>query len=152
MYLMPSGLDKMTKFAEFPSDATMWNKELDSDRFGLGYVYFEKPKVKVSKKKTETLMLQLLNPHFSSKIKIYHDPKSGETASIGIAGVKVAGGLDKQYYVKTGDVAVRLKKNEYDDEFPLYFKSCDEILNKYGDKPQWDEFTQHIYEYNKECE
>ena len=33
-------------------------------------------------------MLQLLNPHFSNKIRVYDDPFSRETASIGVAGIK----------------------------------------------------------------
>ena len=151
MYLPPSGISKVTKFDNFLTDATMWNDELDSDMFNLGYVYFEQSKVKI-KKKTETLMVQLLNPDFSSKIKVYDDPLSKETGSVGIAGVKVAGGLAKSYYVKTDDVAVRLKKKEYDDEFPLYFKSCDKIIKQYAKKPDWADFVDHIFTYANECD
>ncbi|NNE30509.1 MAG: hypothetical protein HKN16_12795, partial [Saprospiraceae bacterium] len=119
MYLPASGWDKMGSSLGFLSDASRWdNDDLDQDKIARGYVYIESSDVMVKKKRMQ-LLVQLLNPHFSQKIKVYHDPLAGETASIGIAGVKVAGGLDKSYYVKkeSAKAAVRLKKKDYSDEF-----------------------------------
>ena len=117
---------------------------MNGDLIGNGYVYFEQSDVRI-KKKTETLMLQLLNPHFSNKIRVYHDPLAKETASIGVGGIDVAGGLDKSYYVKTDDVAVKLKKKDYDDEFPLYFKSCKALTKKYGKDDKHDDLLNSIH-------
>lgn len=153
MYLPPSGLSKLAKVDDFMSDATLWDEDkLDGDLIGFGYVYFEQSKVKISKKKTEVLILQLLNPHFSNKIKVYDDPFSKETASVGVGGFKVAGGLAKSYYVKRADVAVKLKKKEYKEEFPMYFKSCKAVLNKYKKDIDWSDFVTHIYTYATDCE
>ena len=64
-----------------------------------GYLYMEKSQVKI-KKKTGAYMMQLMNPTFSGKIKVFNDPFAGETASIGVGGMKLAGGLAKSYYIK----------------------------------------------------
>ena len=151
MYLPPMGIEKMTKAVDFVSDATLWNEdELDGDLFADGYVLYEKANVRI-KKKTEVMMLQLLNPHFSNKIRVYNDPLSGETGSMSVGGVKVAGGLAKSYYVMTDDVAVKLKKKDYDEQFPLYFKSCPDLVNQYKDDIEWGEFVNHIYTYATDC-
>lgn len=152
MYLPPSGLDKLVKMDNLMTDATLWDEEaLDGDLIGNGYVYFEQCQVRM-KNKTETYMLQLLNPHFSGKIRVYHDPFANETTSVGVAGFKVAGGLDKSYYVRKGDVATLLKKKDYEEEFPLYFKDCKKLKSKYASDVKWSEFVDHIYFYASECE
>ncbi|WP_103863649.1 hypothetical protein [Aquimarina sp. I32.4] len=151
MYLPPSGLAKLANFQDFITDADQWNNDkLDQSLFKSGYAYFEKSKVRI-KKKTRTLMVQLVNPSFCEKIKVFKDPYSKETASIGIGPLK-AGGIAKSYYVKKGDeVAIRLKKKHYDEEFKMFFGDCPALIEKYGAKPKWSEFAKHIYEYTKEC-
>lgn len=151
MYVMPSGFEKVSKTSEFLSNSTMWRSDLDSDRFGLGYVYFEQAQVRI-KKKTQTMMLQLVNPHFASKIRVYADPNAKETAGVGVGGIQVTGGLDKSYYVMKDDVAVRLKKKDYDEVFPLYYQGCDAILNQYKKNPDWKDFASHVYTYAEDCE
>ena len=151
MYVPVSGLEKIAKVQDLAYDATKWaSTDIDNDIINKGYVYFEKSKVKI-KKKTQVLILQLLNTDFSSKIKIYHDPRAKETASIGIAGVKLAGGLAKSYFVKKGDVAYKLKKKEYDEEFKLFYSDCSSLTDKYGNDPKWSDFVEHVFEYTKSC-
>lgn len=153
MYLPPSGLAKLDKMGDFLSDANQWEKtELDQDILGKGYAFFEKTDVKV-KRKTRTLMMQLMNPSFAANIKVYYDPLAGETMSAGIGGVKLVGGLAKSYYVKKTDekVAFRLKKKNYDEEFKSYFGDCKALMKKYGKDPRWSDFEKHVYEYSKEC-
>ncbi|WP_103071040.1 hypothetical protein [Aquimarina sediminis] len=151
MYLPPSGLAKLANFTDFITDADQWNNEdLDQNLFKSGYAYFEKSEVRV-KKKTRALMVQLVNPSFCEKIKVFQDPYAKQTASIGIGPLK-AGGISKSYYVKKGDeVAIRLKKKHYDEEFKMFFGDCPALIEKYGDNPKWSEFAKHIYEYTKEC-
>lgn len=151
MYLPVSGIEKIAKVHEMAFDATKWaNTDLKNDILEKGYVYFEKSTVKI-KKKTEVLILQLLNPDFSGKIKIYHDPRAKETASLGIGGIKVAGGNAKSYFVKKDDVAYKLEKKDYTDEFKLFFSNCSYITDKYGSDPKWSDFVEHIFEYTKNC-
>ena len=54
--------------------------------------YFESAEARVEKKKTQVSMLQLLNPSFSSKIKVYDDPFSRKTTSLAVGSIKMAGG------------------------------------------------------------
>ena len=150
MYLPSSGFEKFANSMSFLSDATKWdNDDLDQALFGQGYTYIESSKVMV-KKKQLTLLVQLLNPHFSGKIKVYHDPLAGETASLGVGGIKVAGGLDKSYYVKKEGkpAAVRLKKKNYDEEFKGFYGSCSKVAKM---NPKWSDFATHVYTYAKEC-
>lgn len=151
MYLPQSGFAKFAKAYEFLHDATQWDDvDLDKDIIGKGYIYFEKSKVRI-KKKTQTLMVQLVNPSFSGKIQVYTDPFAGETASLGVGGVKFVGGDEKSYYIKKKDVAYKLKKKNYDEEFKNLFGDCKSMMKKYGKSPKWSEFEQHVYEYAKEC-
>lgn len=151
MYLPPSGFDKLSNALEYMDDATMWsNSDLNADIINKGYAYFEQAEVMVKKKKM-TLLMQLLNPSFSGKVQVYHDPFANETASVGIGGIKMAGGDDKSYYVKKGDeVAIRLKKKDYDEHYERLFGDCAEVGAK--EKIKWSEFQATVYAYDKECE
>lgn len=151
MYLPPNGWSKMANTFSFLNDATQWdNTDLDQDIISKGLAYLEKSEVRI-KKKTFTLMLQMLNPSFSSQFKVYQDPITNETASASIGGIKVAGGAPKSYFVKKkGEkVAFELKKKDYDEVFKSLFGDCKEVMKKYGDKPRWLEFETHIYEYTQ---
>ncbi len=150
-YLPQSGWDKMGKLDNFLSDATQWDKGLhDMDRIKKGYAFFETAKVLV-KKKTRTLLMQLLNPGTCSRIKVYHDPFAKETASLGVGGVKVAGGLAKSYYIsKDGKTAFRIFKKTYKEDFNKLFGDCDVVKKKYQDK-KWNEFVEAVFAYNAEC-
>lgn len=151
MYLAPSGWDKFAKSYSFLNDATQWGKtDLDKDIIAKGFAYFEKTEVKLNKKTTEVLMMQLLNPSFSNKVKVYFDPRAKETMSFGIAGVKLAGGDAKSYYIKKGDaIAFKLEKKNYDEEFDGMYEDCAEIKTTYGKKMKWDELEKHLYEHSK---
>ena len=153
MYLYPSGFSKFAASYDFIHDATKWDNDTYSQGlFGDGYVLFEQSEVYLKKKKGKkrTLLLQLLNPSFSNKIKIYTDPYAGETASLGVGGIKVAGGIAKSYYVKKGDnIAYRLKKKKYKDQYKELFDGCSELVNM--EKPRWSKFEENVYQYSK-CE
>ena len=150
MYLYPTGFSKFAASYSFLQDATKWDNETYSQGlFGDGYVLFEQSEVylKKNKGKKKTLLLQLLNPSFSSKIKIYTDPYAGETASLGFAGVKVAGGIAKSYYVKKGDdIAYRLKKKKYKNQYQDLYKGCDKLVNMKS--PKWSKFEQNVFDYS----
>lgn len=153
MYLPISALAKINKVLDVMHDAQQWEStDIDNDIINKGYAYFEKSTVKI-KKKTRTLMLQLRNPSFCKKIKIYHDPLARETMGIGVAGITVAGGLDKSYYVKKGDdPAYKLKKKDYNEEFKLFYSDCKKVMDTYSSSPKWKDFVTHVFEYTKGCE
>lgn len=150
-YFPPSGLDKLSRRMDFMSDATKWNANgVDQNLVAEGLAYFEKTEVKI-KKKTQTLLLQLMNPHFSSRVKVFHDPFAKETASVGVGGVTLAGGLAKSYYLKLGDdVSYKVKKKDYDTEYANIFAGCDAVLN-HEDGSKWSQFEKLVALYAEEC-
>jgi transcriptional antiterminator Rof (Rho-off) len=153
MYLMPSGFSKLSTNMDVGTKVKKWDaKYIDSEIIKKGYAYFEKAKV-VIKKDQEMLLMQLLNPGFNSKIKVFHDPFAAETMRVGFGGLTMAGGDDKSYYVQVGDnVAKKLKKKDYDDEYKVLYASCSPLLKKISEKLRWTEFAQHIYEFSFDCQ
>jgi hypothetical protein len=151
MYLPPSGIDKLTKAADFITDAQKWNDEKMNQNFlNQGYIYFELAEVQV-KRKNRMLLMQLMNPTFSKHVKVYHDPFAKETMSVGVGGVTVAGGHAKSYYIsKTGQTAFRLKKKHYDKEYANLWGTCNDVTSKFP-KKKWSNLTKHITAYS-ECE
>lgn len=152
MYLMPSGFSKFSTNMDVGTKVKKWDATyIDSEIIKKGYAYFEKAKVAI-KKDQEMLLMQLLNPGFNSKIKVFHDPFAAETMRAGFGGMTMAGGDDKSYYVQVGDnVAKKLKKKDYDDEYKVLYSSCPTLLTKVGEKVRWTEFSKNVYEYTFEC-
>ncbi|MDF7820285.1 hypothetical protein P1X15_21875 [Runella sp. MFBS21] len=153
MYLMPSGFSKLSTNMDVSTKVKKWDAQyIDSEIIKKGYAYFEKAKV-VIKKDQEMLLMQLLNPGFNSKIKVFHDPFAAETMRVGVGGFTMAGGDDKSYYVQVGDFpAKKLKKKEYEDEIKVMYSSCPSLVKKIGEKLRWTEFAQHVYEFTFECQ
>jgi hypothetical protein len=150
MYLPPSGIDNLSKKLDFMTDAQKWNDDkLNQDFLSEGYTYFELADVKV-KKKDRKLLMQLLNPNFSKEVKVYHDPYAKETMSVGVAGVKLAGGFAKSYYIsKGGKPAFRLKKKDYKEEFLPMWNSCKDLIKEFKD-PKWGDLVKHVLAFS-EC-
>ena len=154
MYLPQGNLDKIGNALVMTTDATKWNtkSEINMDHIKDGYAYFESAEVQIKKKKTQVLLLQLVNPAFAHKIKVYHDPYAKETAGLGIAGLKVTGGDDKSYWVKKGDdVAYKLQKKTYNDEKENLFGDCSDIMKKMEEEKAWKFFPKYVYEYSIGC-
>lgn len=153
MYLPKSGLQKLSESMAFLNDPTKWdNDEIDSKLIQDGYVYYEKAEVQLKKKKI-TAMLQLLNPSFCSKVRVYDDPFAGETYAPSLGGVKVAKSYAKSHYVKVGDkVAVQMAKKDFGKEgFGKLFKSCKPVEMEYGEDKSWKKFAPALALYSKEC-
>lgn len=114
MFLAPSGFDKFANIHEKISegDLTQASKDRTMHKAYVkeGYVYFENCTVAL-KKGTETLLMQMVNPAFASKIKVFFDPYAKETTSLSVGGFQVAGGIQASYYVQKGDApAYKLEK------------------------------------------
>ncbi len=154
MYVSPTGMDNLMRKMDFATDATKWNdSDINNNIINKGYIYFEQSEVVLKKNKTETLLMQLLNPTFCNGIKVYHDPRAKETASVGVGGVTLAGGDAKSYYIKKGDApAVKVEKKNYKDEyFSSLFGDCDAVNSKYGSDVSWFQVTEHVVEYTTNC-
>lgn len=151
MYVPASAIAKYSATMDQATNSRKWDSDVNynTDLLDKGYVYFEKIPTKV-KKKTNDLMMQLLNASFSSKIKVYHDPFAKESLGVGVGGVTVAGGLDKSYYImKVGvdKAAYKLEKKNYKELFSTIFGDCEELMAKYKDSIKWSELEKHIADY-----
>lgn len=154
MYIAPSNLAKLGQTLEASTDLTrIQDGELDSGHLQNGYMYMESSEVQIKKKKTQYCMLQVMNPTFSGKIKVYNDPFAKKSAGIGIGDFTIAGGLDKSYYIKKEgeQIARKIKKKDYKKDIETLFSECPTVVDKYKDNPQWSEFEQFIYDYSITC-
>lgn len=152
MYLYPSGFDKLATINDKITTLNRWKEGegVDDKLIKEGYAYFEATNVKL-KKGTKKLLMQLLNPSFCEKIKVFHNPLANETGGLAVGGLQVTGGEDKSFYVKVGnDDAFLLAKKDYRDNFLNIFKDCKDFTSK-NPKPMWTDFDKHIYEYTKDC-
>jgi len=113
----------------------------------------EKSEAQIKKKKSGTYLLQLVNSHMATKMKVFHDPFAGETMSASVGGIKVAGGIDKSYYAKkVGDkLAIKLEKKNYKDEFKNLYGDCKAVMKEFGADPKWKDFAKHVQAYT-DCE
>ena len=154
MYLMPSGWDKFDRGSDdmFNINELTKDRTLNKERIKEGYVYFETVAVKI-KKKTKTLLMQLVNPGYGTKIRVYHDPWAFKTGQLGFGGVLKVGGIRKSFYVKKGDeVAYKLKSKKYKKEWKILFEECHNIEEAFKGKMRWRKFSQHIYHFTTKCD
>ncbi len=145
--LAPSSWSKMTSTLN-ATESVLTATKTDLNKLNPDLVYFFQENV--GDKKNTTALMQLLNPQFCTKIRIYHDPYAAETAGVGIGGIQVTGGVDKSYYVKFEDKTRRIFKKNYDDDFPLFFKSCTDLTTKYKGFA-WRDFPDHVFFFENSC-
>ncbi|RDB03425.1 hypothetical protein [Runella aurantiaca] len=154
MYLPATAMTKLdNRITTMTNVRKLQNADVNMETINKGYAYFEKSVV-VLKKETLTLLLQVVNPSFCQKIKVYHDAYAGQSASLGVGSMTVAGGLDKSYFVKVGNQpAFKLKKADYEEEFPNIFANCPAFSRKYASKKDrvWRDFAKHVAEYTELC-
>lgn len=155
MYLPESAINAMGSILDEAFDATQWdNSSLNAEYLKDGYAFFEATNTQIRKKKEGIVLLQLLNPAFSSKVKVYHDPFAAETNSLSLGGIEVAGGVDKSYFVKKGDEkAERVMKKNYEDYEKMLYGDCQKMKNylKKQKRLSWSDFPEHVFTYAKDC-
>lgn len=131
-----TNLDKMQK--------TGVNEALIRD----GYVLYEKS-LAVIKGKTEPLLMQLVNPAFSDKIRVYADQFASESTSYGVGGMTLAGGDDLSYYIKKGDApAEKVRKKDFKEKIPTLFGDCPALAEKLQQSFSWTDLPKYIYEHS----
>lgn len=145
-YLPVSNWEKVADMHSAMFNVKTYSGEIDMDHIAKGYAYFLSTEVQIKKEKV-VLLMQVVNPGFSNKIIVYHDPTASETTSFGFAGVTVVGGDDKSYYVQIGnETAFKLKKKDYEDSFSTLYKDCPDVITKYKKAHEWIDFCYHVYE------
>jgi hypothetical protein len=105
--------------------------------------------------KDKYALMQLLNPDFSSKIKVYVNPNANESGMLSIGNTAITGGEDTSYFVVTeGKKSEIYKKRKYDDEaLTRLYKDCEAFANEYaGEKFKWKDFSEHVLVYDQLCE
>jgi hypothetical protein len=146
-----TGLAKMTMMAESASSIKEIVHADFEEIINREYIIFETA-LKASKKDKARLM-QLLNPGFDDKIKVYANPEANETSGVGIPGVRLTGGEDKSYlFVKGGEKAVKVRKGSYRKNFEELYNDCHQMLTAFGDeKIKWGDVAGHVFFYNEVC-
>lgn len=142
-----------SNFAKFASATESTNsiaraKRTDVSQVGRELVLFFQEYLDDDKR---TVLVQLLNPTFADKIRVYDDPFAAETAGIGFAGVQMTGGMDKSFYVKHGGKTFRLKKKNYDEYIAKFYGSCPDMLAKFKSMP-WRDFAAHVFYFDQSCQ
>jgi hypothetical protein len=150
LHIKKSGLMKLFMV----TDATASVKEMIHTDFNQlvnrDSVIFE---TAVTPKKKETRrILQLLNPGFDSKIKVYAEPNA-KTGGLNVGGLQLTGGEDKAYlFVKNGEKAFQVKKGSYARNFEELYSDCPKMLEAFKDqKIKWDDVALHVYAYDQLC-
>ncbi|MEP0365898.1 MAG: hypothetical protein ABJN36_10460 [Cyclobacteriaceae bacterium] len=149
--IKPSKLQNLESAMSVPN--VMKASEIDFDAvMNREWVFFEQ--ALLPKKKDKYVMMQLLNPGFDSKIKVYLDPNANESMGVGIGGIQVAGGEDKSYLVVyDGNKSEVYKKKRYKKEaLTLLYKDCEVFKENYkGEKFDWSDFAEHVLVYDQMC-
>ena len=132
------------------------------------YVFY-----RVADKKGKPRMLQILNPGWDTKMRVYNDPKSNETAGprelikkdetlrisngdeevmLGLT-VGLVGGLAKSFYVSKGEggYSIYVQKSKYKKSYSTIFQDCSVLVENIKNDLQWDNFAGHVFEYETTC-
>lgn len=139
------GLAKLEIIAEQSSNISKLAKSNFEEVVQREYIIWQQLK---HPKKDKFIMLQLLNPGFDSKIKVYHKPnaESGETS---VGGVAISGGEAKAYIlVKDGKTIEMTKKDYKKGGYSELFSDCDQMNNP---KPDFKEFAVDVFTYDQDC-
>ena len=146
-----SGLAKLAMIMESSSSVKEMTNANYDEIVNREYVIFESG-LKASKK-DKARLLQLLNPGFDDKIKVYADPEANETGGLGLGAIQLTGGADKSYlFIKAGDKAVKVKKGSYRRNFDELYADCPDMLKVFaGEKIKWADIAGHVFAYNEAC-
>jgi hypothetical protein len=97
-----------------------------------------------------TVLLQLLNPDFQSRMRIFDDPWATETMGVGFGGIQLTGGIAKSYYANYDGKTIKIYKRNYEELFATLFANCNGVITKF-DKAAWRDLPLHLDTYENEC-
>lgn len=143
-------LAKMDMIAESTSSVKNLLKTDFNEIIEREYIIYEQ--ALLPKKKDKYRLLQLLNPGFDHRIKVFQDPNAKETAGVKIGGAKLVGGEDKSFLVvKDGAKSEEIKKGKYKKQFPVLFGDCDLAKVMDNSKMKFKNFAAHVFIYDQIC-
>lgn len=117
------------------------------------WIYFEQ--ALLPKNTDKYALLQLLNPGFDSKIKVYQDPNAGTTGGITTGGgLQLTGGENNSFLVVVngGKSEYYRQVNYKKDAINKLYRDCPVFLENYsGEKFKWKDFSEHVLVYDQMC-
>ena len=151
MKVKTSRLAKLSMINEAGSSVKELAKTDFSQIINRDYIFFEQGLR--ATKKDKPALLQLLNPGFDQKIKVFADPNARETNGVSVEGVVLTGGFEKSYlFVKGSDKAVIVRKGSYRRNFDELYGDCVKMLQLAdGQKIRFEDLPGHIHLYNTLC-
>lgn len=147
-----SKLAKLTMISESASSIQKMTQTNFDDINNREYIIFESA---MAHNKSEKIrLMQLLNPGFDSKIKVFGDPNPNKkTSGLGIGDLQITGGEDKTYFfVQNNAKAVLVKQKNYDKDFAALYNKCPIMLESFTGKDiKWADVAGHVFAYDKLC-
>lgn len=156
MYLYPSSFSKVEGLLVKDDVVNNWGDDsvIDTVLIKQGYVLFEKIPIKTAGKRknefnTKEVMLQLVNPHFSKKMKVYDNPNTDNSGLINVGGISVVKGGINSYYIRkvSEGVAYKLYSWDYSKKFSDIFGDSPDFMETFGKSPLWIHFERDVYQY-----
>ncbi|MEL6633234.1 MAG: hypothetical protein AAFQ83_17340 [Bacteroidota bacterium] len=148
MRLVPSDYGKLLATSEATSSIQKM-EDTDMNQLKRDFIYFER--AQLPNKKGTFVLLQLVNPGFDSKIKVYDDPYAAETGGIAVGGIQATGGNLKSYYLVREGQAFKITKGKYKQEFDDIFGTCSYLAENF-EKFKWNDFAKHVVAYTENCQ
>ncbi len=100
-------------------------------------------------KKDKILLLQLLNPDFSSKIQVY-EHKVGGKSSTSILGIETELNVATSFIIVINGVSSFVEKKKYKtDYFDKVFASCPELMAMPEKEVKFSDFAKHVSIFEK---
>lgn len=129
--------------------ASKWEKSgVNEALIKEGYVLYEKTPTTL-KGKEEILLMQLINPAFSNKIRVYADPYAAESQSFGVKGITLAGGDDLSYYIKVADrPAVKVRRKDFKENITSFFSDCPALEARLKENSSWGDLPKYVFEHS----
>jgi hypothetical protein len=115
------------------------------------YIIYEQ--ALLPKKKDKYRLLQLVNPGFDSRIKVYYNPSGNETSGISLGDVQLTGGEEKSYLVEIDDKkSIMVKKGKYNKLIAELYGDCPELIKILGnEKIKFKNMAAHVFGYDQLC-
>ncbi len=146
LYLVPSDFAKFGG-AMKATRSVLKASRTDMKELSREHVHFFQQQIEDRKK---TTLLQLLNPDFQSRMRIFDDPMAAETMGIGAGPLQLTGGIAKSYYAEIDGKTVKIKKKNYEELFAELFHDCPAVLSKFK-SAAWRDLPLHLWEYEQNC-